>query len=179
MDDGIYIKINEDDELIKKYVNKKSSIDTDMLIYTNEYDNIGGKYIIAMINAYYEDNIYKKYSFVEQYVKMIFNNAYNLYKLQNIKDILDNNNVFELESMRPFDIYFDSKNEMLEKYIEELCALASIRFVPDDRYSDTPKTEMEYLRYEYTKEVTDILEVLRENAYSFVINEIVDSHKTD
>ena len=169
------IKFQPDNKLICDYVKKPQSLDFEIVQYTNEYDDIIGKYIISMIAAYYSDNVNVKYAAVKQYVKSIYLNAYNLYKAQHIKDILENDNTFEYNDSPSVGPVFNEINEMYEYYINKLCALVTVKFERDERYSDTPQTVMEYLQYDYVKELTDISESLREDAYANAVNDIIDS----
>ena len=84
----------------------------------------------------------------------------------------------EIERNRPHDEYemeqiVNSYNEDINRIIENLLILSTVRFVPDNEYSDTPKTEMDYLRYEYITQINYELESLEDTVRDYVFSKFV------
>lgn len=145
--------------------------------FTQDYKS---ELLATMIQAYYEPDVKKKRSLIVMLVYMLATKPYSDFEY--VKSILESddkrltiNRCPEEWEMRNTVEEWD---ETLKKTITDLVILASIKFEPDEKYSDTPKNLMDYLRYDYINEINEILELLDEEAldyyrYNFILNECV------
>ena len=131
----------------------------------------------AMINAFYEEKIEKKFDNISLYVMMLKYSLEDSYLKSLLKEITEDKNK-EISRNRPDNEYemqsnIDDYEDNLNHVIESLFILSCIKFIPDTEYSDTPKTEMDYLKYEYLKEVESEIQLLEDYVYDYVFSKFV------
>lgn len=130
---------------------------------------------VSMIKAYYENKIETNYTDIFYRVKLLASDIEEESLLSLVKEIKENG---EIERNRPNDDYemeqiVNSYDEDINRIIENLLILSTVRFVPDNEYSDTPKTEMDYLRYEYITQINYELESLESTVLDYVFSKFV------
>lgn len=118
----------------------------------------------SMINSYYEPNLEKKLTEISVRVKMITYSIVESCTESYVKEIKQSG---ELYRNRPRDEYemerlIEEYEDKIDSIIESLLILATVRFVPDDTYSDTPKNEMDYLKCDYINRVEEEIEYLED-----------------
>ena len=130
---------------------------------------------VSMIKAYYENKIETNYTDIFCRVKLLATDIEEDCLLSLVKEIKEKG---EIERNRPHDEYemeqiVNSYDEDINRIIENLLILSTIRFVPDNEYSDTPKTEMDYLRYEYITQINYELETLEDTVLDYTFSKFV------
>ena len=138
---------------------------------------------VSMIKAYYENKIETNYTDIFCRVKLLATDIEEDCLLSLVKEIKEHLELLikekgEIERNRPHDEYemeqiVNSYNEDINRIIENLLILSTIRFVPDNEYSDTPKTEMDYLRYEYITQINYELETLEDTVLDYTFSKFV------
>lgn len=130
---------------------------------------------VSMIKAYYEDKLETNYTDIFCRVKLLATDIEQNYLHSLVEEIKEKG---EIERNRPYDEYemeqiVNSYDEDINRIIENLLILSTIRFVPDNEYSDTPKTEMDYLRYEYINQINYELESLEDTVFDYTFSKFV------
>lgn len=153
-----YFKLKDDSSYKDTTIEecKKRCKGDHMPFYSDDFKSM---LITSMVAAYYETDVKKKRDTIAYYICMMYSKYYNEYEY--VKSILEDehkvywiNHCKEEYDMR-YDVdYFD---DFIKETITDLTVLATVRFEPDDKYSDTPKTTSEYLRYEYVNEINEKL----------------------
>lgn len=134
----------------------------------------------TMVNAYYEPSIDKKLDEISVRVRMIAYSLVDSCTISYVKEIKESG---ELCRNRPQDDYhmqslIEDYENHLNSIIERLLILATVRFVPDEKYSDTPKNEMDYLKYDYIKQVEEEIDYLEDVVYDYAFAKFVTEECT-
>lgn len=164
-----YFKLKEDSKY-HKYDPPKFTTD----------DSVKQKILLkgVMVDSYYEKDIRKKYDNIAVYTRMIAYSIESSYTNSLVKEIKSSG---EISRNRPGSEYemenrIDEYENNLNRVIENLFILSLVKFVPDEKYSDTSKDEMTYLRYDYIHEIESEIEYLEDVVLDytfakFVVNE--------
>lgn len=143
-------------------------------------DTSKNEFYVKMIQAYYNTDSTSKVRDISFAVQMyIWKDLYDAD--ENYLNQMYEDENHELWRNRPMDDYdmqscVDEWNDYLDRVVKRLTILSTVRFVSDDRYSDTPKTEMEYLQYEYIDKIDEELSLLEEYTLDYTFAKFVLNH---
>lgn len=123
----------------------------------------------AMIDAYYKSNATEAdeciHQFYNEMIQCMTEKSKLNYDLMSVDEDNDGVAINYAEANSEYEIKSDIElnNKIKLDCYKHLLSLTRIRFVPDERYSDTAKIEGDYLLNEYQENISDIIESLDES----------------
>lgn len=164
-----YFKLKKDSKYKNWTPKEKKSIDL--------IDNSKNEFYVKMIQAYYDNDAASKVKNISWAVQMcIWKDLYKAdeeYLNQMHED--ENHELWRNRPMNDSEMQtcIEEWEDYLTKTIKSLAIISSIKFIPDDKYLDTSKTEMEYLQHEYINKIDEEMELLNEYLYDYTFAKFV------
>lgn len=128
----------------------------------------------SMIDAYYETSSESRFNKIYSNAIYLFCTLRDKELLETCEALLENEYISYMFASFNFDAneYVESLDVKCQEEISKLVVLSSVKFKKEDNYSDTAKTEMEYLRYDYIKEIDDIIDSMEDFMYSYAFSKV-------